>query len=61
VGCTVHPFLKAGQRVRIRGGCLEGLECILLSEPGDRKLIVSIENIERSICISACDYDLQPI
>jgi transcription termination/antitermination protein NusG len=59
-GCTVHPFLKAGQRVRIRGGCLEGLECILLSEPGARKLVVSIEPIERSICISADDYLVEP-
>jgi transcription antitermination factor NusG len=61
VNCAVHPFLKSGQRVRIRGGCLEGLECILLSEPGDRKLVLSIESIERSICISASGYLLEPI
>jgi transcription antitermination factor NusG len=61
VGCSVYPFLKAGNRVRIRGGCLEGLECILLSEPGDRRLVVSIESIERSICISADDYMVEPI
>jgi transcription antitermination factor NusG len=61
VNCAVHPFLKSGQHVRIRGGCLEGLECILLSEPGDRKLVLSIEGIERSICISAGGYLLEPI
>jgi transcription antitermination factor NusG len=61
VNCAMHPFLKAGQQVRIRGGCLEGLECILLSEPGDRKLVLSIEHIERSICISASGYLLEPI
>jgi len=61
VNCTLHPFLKAGHKVRIRGGCLEGLECILLSQPGDQKLVVSIERIERSICISAEGYVLEPI
>jgi transcription antitermination factor NusG len=61
VGCTLYPFLKAGQRVRIRGGCLEGLECILVSEPTDRKLVISIEPIQRSLCISADDYSLEPV
>jgi transcription termination/antitermination protein NusG len=61
VNCTVHPLLKAGQKVRIRGGCLEGLECVLLSQPGDRKLVVSLERIQRSICISADGYILEPI
>jgi transcription termination/antitermination protein NusG len=61
VGCTLYPFLKAGQRVRIRGGCLEGLECILVSEPTDRKLVISIEPIQRSLCISAEDYALEPV
>ncbi len=61
VSCTVYPFLKPGQRVRIHGGCLEGLECTLVSEQGDRKLVLSIEPIERSICISAADYSVEPI
>jgi len=38
---TEHPFLKIGQRVRIRGGSLEGVEGVLLSRNGDRTLIHS--------------------
>ncbi len=60
-GCTVYPFLKAGQRVRVRGGCLEGMECILVSEPTSPKLVVSIEPIQRSICISAENYAIEPV
>ena len=61
VGCTQYPFLKSGQRVRIRGGCLEGLECILVSEPQELKLVFSIEPIQRSLSISAGDYALEPV
>ena len=35
IACKAYPFLKAGQRVRICGGCLDGLEGILISENKD--------------------------
>jgi transcription antitermination factor NusG len=61
IGCSETPFIKLGQRVRVRGGCLEGLECILLSRQGERKLILSIEPIQRSLSIPIGDYVLEPI
>ena len=30
--CRSHPFLKVGQRVRVCGGALDGLEGVFLSE-----------------------------
>src|SRR5580692_10338925 len=42
-----HPFLKIGQRVRIRSGALDGLEGILVSRNGDRTLVISVEAIQR--------------
>jgi transcription antitermination factor NusG len=60
-GCAWYPFLITGQRVRIRGGCLEGLECILVSKPNDRKLVVSVEPIQRSICIPAEGYTIESV
>ena len=36
-----HPFLKIGQRVRIRSGALDGMEGILLSRNGDQTLVIS--------------------
>ena len=54
-----YPFLKTGQRVRIRGGCLGGLEGILLSENKDHSLVISIEAIQRSLVVGIDGYDVE--
>jgi len=56
-----HPFLKAGQRVRIRGGSLDGLEGVFLSRNGDRTLIISVDAIQRSLAVRIEGYDVQPL
>jgi transcription antitermination factor NusG len=61
VPCTLYPFLKVGQRVRIRGGCLDGIEGILVARNGNRSLIVSIEMIQRSVAVSIEGYDVEPV
>jgi len=54
---SLHPFAHIGQRVRIRGGCLHGLEGVLLQhEKG--KLLISIESIQRSLAIEIQGYEL---
>ena len=45
------PFLKIGQRERIRGGSLDGIEGILLRRNGMRRLIISVETLERSLSV----------
>jgi transcription antitermination factor NusG len=59
--CSPHPFLKTGQRVRIRGGALEGIEGILLSRNGDRRLIISVDAMQRSLAIQVEGYDVEPV
>jgi transcription antitermination factor NusG len=59
--CCSHPFLKTGQRVRIRGGALEGIEGILLSRNGDRKLIISVDAMQRSLAVQIEGYDVEPV
>jgi len=59
--CCSHPFLKTGQRVRIRGGALEGLEGIFLSRHGQRRLIISVDAMQRSLAIQVEGYDVEPI
>jgi transcription antitermination factor NusG len=54
-----HPFLSVGQKVRIRGGSLDGLQGVLVSLNGDRSLIVSVETIQRSIAIRIAGYQLE--
>ncbi len=61
IACRAYPFLKAGQRVRIRGGCLDGLEGILISENKDHSLVISIESIQRSIALRIDGYDVKPV
>jgi len=61
IACRAYPFLKAGQRVRIRGGCLDGLEGILISENKDYSLVISIGSIQRSLVIRIEGYDVEAI
>jgi len=55
-----HPFLKIGQRVRIRSGVLDGLEGILVSRNGDRSLVVSVDAIQRSLAVRLEGYEVEP-
>jgi transcription antitermination factor NusG len=59
--CTSHPFLTVGQRVRIRGGSLDGIKGILISRNGDRTLVISVEPIQRSLAVSIDDYQVEAI
>ncbi len=60
VTLTPYPFLKAGQRVRIRGGVLDGIEGTLIIN-GSRRLVISIESIHHSLSISVEGHDVEPI
>jgi transcription antitermination factor NusG len=57
---SAHPFLKIGQRVRIRSGVLDGLEGILVSRNGDRSLVISIDAIQRSLSVRVEGYEVEP-
>jgi transcription antitermination factor NusG len=57
---TPHAFLEVGQRVRIRGGSLDGVEGILLASGGAR-LVISVSAIHQSLSISIEGYDVQPV
>jgi transcription antitermination factor NusG len=55
------PFLNIGQRVRVRGGSLDGIEGILLARNGSHTLVISVEPIQRSLAVSINDYKVEPI
>lgn len=52
-------FLKTGQKVRIRGGSLEGVTGVLGAIHGDRTLIVSVELIQRSVALKISGYRVE--
>jgi transcription antitermination factor NusG len=57
---SLHPFVHAGQCVRIRGGCLHGLEGIIVRNE-TKKLVISIQSIQRSLAIDIDGYELEMI
>ncbi len=57
VSFSLYPFVHAGQRVRIRGGCLQGLEGVLMQNE-KKKLVISIESIQRSLAVELQGYEL---
>jgi transcription antitermination factor NusG len=61
IPCHTHPFIKVGNRVRIVGGCLDGIEGILKRHGTDQSLIVSVELLQRSISIRVDGYRVEPI
>ena len=60
VPCALHAFLTVGQKVRIRGGSLDGLEGIL-EQRGEKTLVISIESIQRAVAITIEGYELEMI
>ena len=61
VTCALYPFAREGQRVRIRVGCLDGIEGLLVAKNSDRSLVVSIELIHRSVAVRMNGYDVEPV
>ena len=56
-----QPFLQIGQRVRISGGALDGIEGMLAARKGERTLVISVESIQRSLSICVDGYRVEPI
>ena len=56
-----QPFLRVGQRVRIRGGSLDGVEGILSAQNEDRSLVISLEPIQRSLSVRIQGYAVEPV
>lgn len=59
LSCSSHPFLKIGQRVRIRSGSLDGVEGILISRNGDSTLVITVDAIQRSLAVRVDGYQVE--
>jgi transcription antitermination factor NusG len=56
-----HTYLTIGQRVRIRGGCLNGLEGTLISHERFDTLVISTELIQHYVAVRVSGYDIELI
>jgi transcription antitermination factor NusG len=48
---TVWPYVRAGQRVRIREGSMSGLEGILVREKAGYRIVVNVELLNRGVAV----------
>jgi transcription antitermination factor NusG len=56
-----YPFLKVGQRVRVRGSYLDGMEGILLRRNGTRRLVISVEALEQSLSVCVDGFQVEAV
>ena len=54
-----HPYLKAGRRVRVRSGPLEGMEGIVLRRKNGCRLVISLELIQRAMAVDVDSADVE--
>ncbi len=54
-------FIQIGQRVRIRGGALDGVEGILKKHKGGQKLVISVDLIQQSLELMVEGYSIEPV
>ena len=54
-------FLNVGQRVRVRGGSLEGIEGIITAVNGDESLVISVDLIQKSLAIRITGFKIEPV
>ena len=53
------PFPAVGEKVRIRGGCLEGVEGVLTDHTGQKEIVISVGAIQRSLKIPLGAYRVE--
>jgi transcription termination/antitermination protein NusG len=58
---TPHEFLRVGERVRICGGALNGIEGVLVSIRNDKSLVVSVDLIHKSVAIRIDGFEVERV
>jgi transcription antitermination factor NusG len=56
-----HPLVTVGQKVRIRGGALAGLEGIVVRNKNSFRVVMTLEHIMQSYAIEVDLEDLEPL
>jgi transcription antitermination factor NusG len=55
-----HEYLRVGQRVRICGGALDGIEGVLNAIQNERTLVISVDLIQKSVAIRIDAFEVEP-
>ncbi|MDR3727392.1 MAG: UpxY family transcription antiterminator [Terracidiphilus sp.] len=55
-----HPFLKYGERVRVKRGSLAGVEGILVRKRNQYRLVLSVDMLAQSVGVEVDASDVEP-
>jgi transcription antitermination factor NusG len=56
-----HPYLKCGNRVRVKSGPLAGIEGILVRKKNITRLVLSVEILGTAAAIEVAAFQVEPI
>ena len=56
-----HPYLRVGQRVRVKHGPFRGWEGVLVQKKNSTRLIITVEQIMKSVSIDLNGADIEPL
>ena len=56
-----HPYLTVGERARIKAGPLAGMEGVLLRKKNDLRVVLTLDQIMRSVAVEVDADDLEPV
>jgi transcription antitermination factor NusG len=56
-----HPFLKCGERVRVKQGALEGVEGVLVRKKNLCRLVLSVNMLAQSVGVEIDASEVEPV
>ena len=56
-----HPFLKCGERVRVKRGSLSGVEGILVRKKNVFRLVLSVQMLAQAVAVEIDAMDVEPV
>jgi len=56
-----HPYLKAGRKVRVRSGPLEGCEGLLVRRKGLSRFVLNLNLLQQSVCAEVDADVVEPV
>jgi transcription antitermination factor NusG len=56
-----HPYLRAGRRIRVCAGPMQGMEGILVRRKDRCRVVFSLDLITRSVAVEVDEADVEPL
>jgi transcription antitermination factor NusG len=56
-----HPFLKCGERVRVRRGTLEGVEGLLIRKKNQYRLVLGVDMLAQCVAVEVDASDVEAV